>query len=438
MNVYQKTGDFGMSQFRVLILALTIIFLYSSLGGVNAQDTLVPEAMPPVDEGEYDIVNFLLIGSATYDSPNNPGLTDTLILVSVNRTAGTVSLLSIPRDLYVYIPGWRMHKINTAYFHAENSGLEGGGIALLKETIRYNLGFEIDFYARVDFNGFMQIIDALGGIDLSVDCAIQDWRLIEPGMDPRVEENWEMFTLPMGVHHMSGDLVLWYVRSRRSSNELDRGRRQQDAIRALWRHIRSEGLLDQLPNIWGQVTQIVDTDITLPDLVGLIPLALTIDTSRLQSYRFREGIEIVAGESEERSFIFHPQREAIIEMARLVAQPPTERQLVREQATIEIMNASSIADLAQVAADRIASEGFVPRIVDETQPQQDATLIYDFTGQTKGSSIEALQSALRLGASDVVFEPDPNRTVDFRIVIGASYARNSCTFNVRPPTEVEG
>jgi polyisoprenyl-teichoic acid--peptidoglycan teichoic acid transferase len=427
-----------VNRFRIFFLALAMFVLGSSQVDVIAQDTLIPEAMPLVDEEDYDIVNFLLIGSATYDSPNNPGLTDTLILVSVNRTAGTVSLLSIPRDLYVYIPGWRMHKINTAYFHAENSGLEGGGISLLRETIRYNLGFEIDFYARVDFNGFMQIIDALGGLDLSVDCAIQDWRLIEPGMDPRIEDNWEMFTLPMGVHRMNGDLALWYVRSRRSSNELDRGRRQQDVIRALWRHIRSQGLLDQLPNIWGQVTQIVDTDITLPDLVGLIPLALTIDTSRLQSYRFREGIEIVAGESDEGSFIFNPQREAIIEMAHLTVQPPTERQLVTEQAAIEIVNASNIVDLAQVAADRIASEGFVPRIVDEPQPLQDATVIYDYTGQTKGSSIQILQSALRLGISDVIFEPDPNRTVDFRIVIGASYARNSCTFNVRPPIETEG
>jgi LCP family protein required for cell wall assembly len=418
-------------------LVWTLVFLFS-FAWVRAQDdTPIPEPMPPVDEGEYDIVNFLLIGSATYDSPNNPGLTDTLILVSVNRTAGTVSLLSIPRDLYVNIPGWRMHKINTAYFHAENSGTEGEGIALLRETIRYNLGFEFDFYARVDFNGFVEIIDALGGIDLSVDCAIEDWRLIEPGLDPRVEENWEMFTLPMGVHHMNGDLALWYVRSRRSSNELDRGRRQQDVIRALWRHIRSNGLLDQLPSIWGQVTQIVDTDITPPDIVGLIPLALTIDTSRLQSYRFREGIEIVAGESEEGSFIFYPQRDAIIELSRLVVQPPTERQLVREQAVIEIANASNFDGLAQVAADRIAAEGFVPRIVDDLQTSQDATVIYDYTGQTKGSSVEVLQSTLQLGNDDIVFDPDPNRTVDFRVVIGASYARNSCTFNVRPPTEVD-
>jgi len=425
---------------------ILVAFALLSFQSVEAQSSptppapdFVPDPMPLVDEGAYDIVNFLLVGSATYNAPNNPGLTDTLMIVSVNRTAGTVSLMSVPRDLYVYIPGWRMQKINTAYFHAETSGDSGSGIQLLKDTIRYNLGIEIDYYARVDFNSFMRIIDALGGIDVSVDCAIQDWRLIQPGLDPRVEENWEIYTLPMGLHHMSGDLALWYVRSRRSSNELDRGRRQQDVIRALWRHIREMGLLDQLPDIWGQVTEIVDTDIILPDLVGMVPLALTIDTSRIQAYRFREGIEIVPATSLEGSFIFLPQREAIMELERQMMTPPTERQLVRERASIEVVNASGIPDLDRVAADRLASEGFVPQIVNEANlPTPEPTIIYYYTGQAKGSSIEILQDALRIGDDGVVFQPDTNRTVDFRVVIGRSYSLNSCTYNVLPPRDVDG
>jgi hypothetical protein len=167
----------------------------------------------------------------------------------------------------------------------------------------------------------------------------------------------------------------------------------------------------------------------------MVPLAVTIDTSRIQSYRFREGIEITVGESPEGSFIFLPQREAIIELGHQIVQPPTQRQLVRERAVIDIVNASGITALDRVAADRIASEGFVPRIVEENLSVQDATQIYDYTGQTKGSSMAALQSALRLGNDGVIFEPDPNRTVDFRIVIGRSYSRNSCTHNVLPPRE---
>jgi hypothetical protein len=104
---------------------------------------------------------------------------------------------------------------------------------------------------------------------------------------------------------------------------------------------------------------------------------------------------------------------------------------------IDIVNASGMPALDRVAADRISSEGFVPRIVEENLPVQDATQIYDYTGQTKGSSIEVLQTALRLGSESIIAEPDPNRTVDFRIVIGTSYSRNSCTYNVLPPQELE-
>src|SRR5690606_2262066 len=135
-------------------------------------------------------------------NPDNSGRTDVLTIVSVNRTAGTVSMLSIPRDLYVYIPDHQVARINTAFGWGETNLGEGEGAQLLIDTIRYNLGLEIDYYARVDFNGFHQIVDDLGGVEVAVDCAIQDWRLREPGLDPTVEDNWEMFTLPVGVHLM--------------------------------------------------------------------------------------------------------------------------------------------------------------------------------------------------------------------------------------------
>src|SRR5687768_7780855 len=97
----------------------------------------IPEAMPLVDEGTDDIVNILLIGAAT-NNPNNPGLTDSLLVVSANRTTNTVSIVSIPRDLYVYEPDFGMYKINTAYFYGEENQVEGGGLGLLLRTIRYN------------------------------------------------------------------------------------------------------------------------------------------------------------------------------------------------------------------------------------------------------------------------------------------------------------
>src|SRR4051812_20562019 len=196
-------------------LILLLLFTLMAAIPLHAQDTSLvipdpdaqPEAMPLLDNAGYTIENFLLLGSDT-TNPVNAGRTDVMVIVSVNRTAGTVSMLSIPRDLYVYIPGYRVYRINSAYGYGEHDGT--GGFQLLSDTIRYNLGIQIDHYARVDFSDFKNIVDALGGVEISVDCAIQDWRLKEPDLDQTVADNWQKFTLPMGVYQMDGDLALWY------------------------------------------------------------------------------------------------------------------------------------------------------------------------------------------------------------------------------------
>jgi LCP family protein required for cell wall assembly len=413
----------------VFVLGLIVVFILI-LPAVAQDESAIPEPMPIVDEAGYDIVNFLLLGSDT-TNPQNSGRTDVILIVSVNRTAGTIAFLSIPRDLYVYIPGWQSYRINSAYGHGETAGGEGQGIHLLKETILYNLGIQIDYYARVDFNGFKNIIDSLGGIELSVDCAIEDWRLRDPDLDPTLEDSWEMFTLPVGVHRMDSELALWYVRSRRTSSDFDRGRRQQDMMRAIWRHVRELGLLNQLPDIWQQVTEMVKTDITLPDMVGLIPLAVNIDTSRIVSYTFHPNIEVKPWRSPEGSSVLLPIREAIMDLERKMVIPPTESRLVREGATVNIINASGIRGLDRVAADRLAWEGFVPVISNEPAPYRNYTIIYDHTGRAKGNSLGILQRILRVNDEAVVREPDANRDYDFQVLIGGSYY--SCTHGVLPP-----
>ncbi len=414
-------------RFRLFWLFSTLCLLI--IPSVQArQDESIPDAMPLVDEGEYEIVNFLLMGADTAN-PNNNGRTDALMIVSVNTTAGTASFLSIPRDLWVYVPGYGMNKINTAYATGMNAN--GDGVGLLRETVLYNLGLEVDHYARVDFASFRRLIDDLGGVDVSVDCAIEDWRLTSPELDPTVEDNWEMFTLPVGVHTMDGDLALWYARSRRTSSDFDRGRRQQVILRAIWHRIRSLNLWDQMTDVFPQVTELVMTDLTVEDIAGYLPLAASVDTSQIAAYTFRANIHVRFGQSADGQSILLPEREAIAALEHQMMLPPTESDLVREHASVEIMNGSGVADFAQVAADRLAWEGFVPRISPETAPYQQNTVIYDYTGQRKGSSLSALQAALRVSDENVIPQPDPNRLVDFRVVIGNAYY--SCTYNVVQP-----
>ncbi len=404
--------------------------------------TFAPPSQPPVTpippaaplaaapDGD-DILNVLLLGSDT-ENPVNAGRTDAIMLVSINWTAGTVNLLSIPRDLFVYIPGWTMQRINTAFGYGEHNGIEGGGVALLRDTILYNLGVRVDFYARVDFVDFRRIVDALGGVEIAVDCAIQDWRLIEPELDPEVEEHWELFTLPVGVHLMDGDLALWYARSRRTSSDFDRGRRQQDLMRALWRRLRDLGLLNQLPALWGQVVEIVETDMQLADLLGLVPLALTIDASRIAHFTFRPNEEVRAWRTPDGASVQLLVPDRAQGLLNDFMQPPTQNRLVQGGPVVEVLNATGYAGLDQVAADGLAWEGFLALAGGEEQGQHRAvSVVYDYTGRSKGSAVDALLEALRLPPEAVIVEPDPDRAVDYRVVLGADY--RSCGHHVLPP-----
>ena len=143
-----------------------------------------------------ETINFLLIGSDK--RPGTSFRTDTMVVAILRPNEGQVSLISIPRDLWVSVPGWENQRINTAYQHGISTNYPGGGPGLLKDTIQYNLGIRIDHTAMVDFDGFRQIVDTLGGVDIPVSCAYTDWKLIDPSYDPQNENNWFLYTVDPG------------------------------------------------------------------------------------------------------------------------------------------------------------------------------------------------------------------------------------------------
>ncbi len=136
---------------------------------------------PAMDLTSDGTVTFLLLGS-----DKRPGQTyfrtDTIIIAVIRPATGQVALISVPRDLYVYIPTVGMDRINAAYEYGEmpQYQYEGGGFGLLKDTIAYNLGLRVDHLAIVDFDGFSRIVNTLGGIDVPVFCPYTDWHLIDP------------------------------------------------------------------------------------------------------------------------------------------------------------------------------------------------------------------------------------------------------------------
>lgn len=243
--------------------------------------TTIPTHVPPFSQPD-DVINILLLGNDVEWAQG--GRTDSIILVSLNKTTGSVTMLSFPRDLYVVIPGWKMERLNLALPHGNGPDYPGSGGQLIKETMLYNFGIPVDYYIRIGFEGFKQAVDLLGGIEVVVNCPLTDWRLKSPELDPEVEENWEQFTLETGIQAMDGDMALWYVRSRRTTNDFERGRRQQQVIRAILQAgLDSPRLLTRIPTLWDAYQNYVETDMPLTTMIELAALAPAIDSGRIRS-----------------------------------------------------------------------------------------------------------------------------------------------------------
>lgn len=384
-------------------------------------------ARVPLMENDPDIINFLLLGSDT--SGGGVGRTDVIILVSVNKKAGSVAMWHVPRDLFVYIPNHTMDRINMAYAYGVSDNYPGGGFGLMKETFLYNFGIPIQHYARVNFDGFMRIVDEIGGLEVSVDCAISDWRLKSPELDQTVEDNWEYYTLPIGRQKLTPYMALWYVRSRKTTSDLDRGRRQMDVLRALWYQARQQGLFAQVTALWPEAIKIVETDMSLTDVLGLVPLAANLDMSNIARYSGVRGVQYIPFVTpDDGRDVVLPDRDTLLPMIKDFLTPPTANRLGRRSVSVDVIDASAYGlGFAQVAVDRLAWEGFSARVVNaQIDRPLDLSTIYDFTGQSKGSALADLKSILRVSDNQVVSQPDPNRTADFRVEIGAAY--DTCVY----------
>ncbi len=401
--------------------------------------TAIPTKVPLIDRKGYDLVNIVLLGIDSELTGDNVDRTDTMIIVSINRTTNTVSMLSLPRDLFVYIPGWTMQRLNLAFTHGEQVGWTGGGFGLLRQTIFYNFGINVHYYVEVKLSGFKQIINTLGGVNLTVDCAIQDRELIgaEPPTQAKGPDDKGNYVLPIGAYTLNGDGALWYARSRHSSSDFDRGRRQQQLLRAIWRAARSNGQITKLPELWSQLTQVVQTDLTFEDMVGLLPYALNIDPDRIEHFVFNRLYHTTPWTPPDGANVQLPVPDTVQQLMEDFYTPPSESQVALEGVKIAVFNGTTNADWDRVAADRLGWSGFnaiASGNADNTQYPD--TILIDRTGQTKGSKIQDIIKILNIKPENIRVEPDANRTADYEVILGSNY--NSCTYQVLQPDETGG
>lgn len=203
--------------------------------------------------------------------------TDTLILVNIDPVEKTANMMSIPRDLKVVIPGYGVHKINAAFALGEFNEVQGGGAGLTIRTIESNLGIPVHGFVQIDFQGFIKMIDTVGGITVDVPYPLRD--------DEYPAENfrYQRIYFPAGWQHLDGEEALIYARTRHQDGDTMRSVRQQQVLMALRDQAVSLDLVTQLPTLIRQFGDSVRTDISIGDAVKLAQLGMEIPRDEINS-----------------------------------------------------------------------------------------------------------------------------------------------------------
>ena len=260
----------------------------------NQGSALPPVAIPPWDGTAR--LNILLIGS---DQRPNQGTynTDTLIVVSIDPTTKQVAMFSLPRDssdlplppgtpLANAYGGIYPNKINSLFTAVRNrADLVPGtnatrGYNALKSVLGNLYQIDIKYFIEVNFDGFRQVVDAMGGVTINVQVpVIDDNYPADTGRHARVY-------IPAGIQYMTGAQALVYARSRHGSDDFDRGYRQQRVLTSLREQANIPNLIPRIPELYAALKQTVRTDIPRGDLAKLAGLAGSINTKDIRSYVF--------------------------------------------------------------------------------------------------------------------------------------------------------
>ena len=232
----------------------------------------VPELPTPNRSGQplpEGTVNLLVLGSDF--RPGEGYRTDVMMLVSIHGSSGTVNVVSFPRDLYVTIPGWTTQRLNTAFAY--------GGFPLMADTLQYNFGVRPDYYVMTNFQGFIGIIDSLGGVTVNVGNYLSDKCDLPQARGGYCE-------VSAGPVTMDGPTALWYVRSRYTTSDFDRTRRAQEVLYALFQRFMSIDAVSKLPEFFSYYQSSVETNMGIDAMTTLLPVASQVigDSSRVNRY----------------------------------------------------------------------------------------------------------------------------------------------------------
>jgi LCP family protein required for cell wall assembly len=377
----------------------------------------------PVIEEQKERVNILLLGIDQRVGEQGPWRTDTMMLVSIDPLSQSVSILSIPRDLWVTIPGFSEGRINTAHFIGDARNYPGAGPALAKKTVWYALGIPVHYYARINFTGFEQLVDSIGGLTVDVPDRIYDTKY------PDENYGTMIFELPAGLQSMDGPTALKYARTRHGSTDFERMERQQLLLLAARDKVLSLDIpISRIPRMLELVGDSLSTDMPIDRIIAVADLAKKVDRANIRHATI-DGTMTTTVVTPQGAMVEVPNWDQV---RRLVddlfpppgtvagAQPSPDADMARlttEGARIELRNGTLQPDLAQTLAGDLGQAGYTVVRYDNADRFDHARTLMIVNTRLE-YTIDALVARFGIAQEDIRYDMAAGADADIIIILG--------------------
>lgn len=373
---------------------------------------------------ERDRINVLLLGVGG-KSHEGGQLSDTIMITSIKPSTKQVSLFSIPRDLTIPLEGRGWNKINSVNAFAEAKEPGSGGLAT-SQAIGHLLDSPIDYYLRVDFDGFERIIDEVGGVDVYVDNTLDDYSYPIRGReeDPNYNNRFEHLHVNSGWQHMNGELALKFARSRHGvggeGTDFARARRQQKIIEAVREKVLSANILlnpKKVSAIISEIDNNISTNLKIWEMVKLFGLVKDVNKDNIINKVLDNSPSglLVDGVGDTGAYILTPRAgdfsEVIYLFNNLFGTPPasqnsrSQNEKVKDDIKVTVLNGTWVNGLGSRVAVTLENYGItVVQIGNSSRQNFEKSVIYDLGYGAKRSSLEFLKE--KTGANIAPTLPD--------------------------------
>jgi LCP family protein required for cell wall assembly len=375
------------------------------------------EPMPNIAAGER--VNLLAMGTDCRPIDRGACRTDTMMIATIDPKTSTAGIVTIPRDLWVPIPGVGESRINTANWYGVVNKYPGGGPALAKKTVEYNFGRRIHYYVLIDFNGFRKVIDKLGGIDIDVPRAINDPTY------PDENFGFSPLYIPAGRLHMDGELALKYARTRHQDGDFGRSKRQIQVLLAVRDKAMRLDVIPKLPGLIQEMWGVVQTDLKPQEVIALAQAASKIKTESIKSGSIDQTITVEYREKTGADVLWFDRAKVGQLIDQIIPQDTTASaqsgKMKQEAASIIVLNGTSNAQMAEQTTKFLQAQGFqIYSYGNADRFDYANTVLVDYTG-TKSATLTELARIFQVDPANIRRITNIKSDVDIRVILGADW-----------------